>query len=122
MTHAKAPTWMHEGLAQFLEGKRSGANAAVLLQIYDAKEGATLAQLEGSWLHFSQNAVDYAYAWSLATIEAIAATGGLSDVVRILDHIAAGETPESAVQGVLRGGYGDLMEFTADYLRKVYVR
>lgn len=122
MTHAKAPTWMQEGLAQFLEGKRSGMNAVTLLRIYDAKQGATLGQLEGSWMHYSQNAVDFAYAWSLATIEAIVATGGLSDVVRILDHMAAGEAPEASLQSVLRGGYGDLMEFTADYLRKVYVR
>jgi len=122
MTHAKAPTWLHEGLAQFFEGKRSGLNAAGLLQIYDAKQGSTLGQLEGSWMHFSPNAVDFAYAWSLATIEAIVATNGIGDVVRILDHIAAGETPETAVQNVVRGGYGDLMEFTADYLRKTYVR
>lgn len=122
MTHGKAPTWLQEGLAQFLEGKRSGMNAAALLEIYNAKQGSTLGQLEGSWMHFSQNAVDFAYAWSLATIEAILATGGMSDVVRILDHIAAGERPELAVRNVLRGGYDDLMEFTADYLRKAYVR
>lgn len=122
MTHAKAPTWMHEGLAQWMEGKRSSVNALVLLQIHNAKQGAGLAQLEGSWMQFSPNAVDFAYAWSLATIEAIAATNGIGDVVRILQHIAAGETAEAAVQSVLRENYDDLMEFTADYLRKTYVR
>jgi len=122
MTHAKAPTWVHEGIAQWMEGKRSDGNAAALLQIYDAKQGATLSQLESSWMHFTPSAVDFAYAWSLATIEAIAATNGIGDVVRILDHIAAGETTETAVQNVLRQNYEELTEFTADYLRKRYGR
>jgi len=51
-THGHAPTWLQEGLAQWMEGKRSGDNAAALVQIYDAKQGASLGQLEGSWMRF----------------------------------------------------------------------
>jgi len=67
-------------------------------------------------------AVQFAYAWGLATIEAIAASSGISDVVRILEHIAVGEKPEAAVHAILNRDYNDLMQLTADYLRKTYVR
>ncbi|HLZ11470.1 MAG TPA: hypothetical protein VKP58_02685 [Candidatus Acidoferrum sp.] len=119
-THGLAPTWVQEGLAQWLEGKRSRENAAVLLQSFSAGQTATLTQLEGSWIHFTDVAVQFAYAWGLATIEAIVASSGVGDVVRILEHIATGEKPEAAVHAILNRDYNGLMEMTAEYLRKTY--
>ena len=121
-THGLAPTWLQEGLAQWLEGKRSGDNAAAMLQNYSSGQAATLAQLEGPWTHFTDVAVQSAYAWGLATIEAIVMSSGIGDVVRILEHIAAGERPEAAVHAILNREYKDVMEMTAEYLRKAYVR
>src|SRR5437660_1397061 len=43
-----APTWIQEGLAQWMEGQRSGENAAALLQIYNAGHAFSLSRLEGS--------------------------------------------------------------------------
>ena len=34
-THGRAPTWIQEGIAQWMEGKRSGQNASALVQVYD---------------------------------------------------------------------------------------
>src|SRR5450432_4625910 len=48
-THGRAPTWIQEGLAQWMEGKRSGDNAAVLLDIYGDGHAVSLGSLEGSW-------------------------------------------------------------------------
>jgi len=121
-THGLAPTWLQEGVAQWLEGKRSGENAAVMLQIYSSGQAATLAQLEGPWTHFTDVAVQSAYAWGLATVEAIVASSGIGDVVRILEHIAVGEKPEAAVHAIVNRDYNELMEMTADYLRKTYGR
>jgi hypothetical protein len=121
-THGLAPTWLQEGLAQWLEGKRSGENAAAMLQSYSSGQAATLTQLEGSWIHFTDVAVQSAYAWGLATIEAIVASSGIGDVMRILEHIAAGEKPEAAVHAILNRDYNGLMEMTAEYLRKAYGR
>jgi len=39
----RAPTWIQEGLAQWMEGQRSGENAAALLQIYSAGHATRLA-------------------------------------------------------------------------------
>jgi hypothetical protein len=119
-TRAAAPTWVQEGLAQWMEGKRSGGNAPVLLQAYDAKQAMSLKELEGPWMQFSNPVAAYAYAWSLANIEYIVQVDGMSDVERILDRIAAGSTTEAAVRDVLHSDYADLMQSTAQYLRKTY--
>jgi tetratricopeptide (TPR) repeat protein len=119
-THAAAPTWLQEGLAQWMEGKRSGGNAAVLLQVYDAKQSMSLGDLEGSWLRLSSEAAAYAYAWALANIEYIVQVDGMTDVERILDRVAAGSTTEVAAREVLHSDYADLVQSTAQYLRKTY--
>jgi tetratricopeptide (TPR) repeat protein len=121
-THGAAPTWLQEGLAQWMEGKRSGENAAALVQIYESKQGASLGQLEGSWIRFSGNTASYAYAWALANVEEIVQTSSMSDIVRILDAIGSGQSPEAALRSVLRDDYNDQMQATAEYLKKNYVR
>jgi len=121
-THGRAPTWIQEGLAQWMEGKRSGDNAAVLAQIYAEGHAASLARLEGSWMGFGGDAARYAYAWALANIEFIVQTGGMSDVERILDRVGEGMSTEEAVREVTRSDYNDLMQSTAEYLRKTYGR
>jgi tetratricopeptide (TPR) repeat protein len=119
-TRANAPTWVQEGLAQWMEGKRSGAAAGVLLQVYDAKQAMSLGDLEGSWLQLSSAVAAYAYAWALANVEYIVQVDGMTDMQRILDRLAGGSTVEAAVRQVLRGDYEELMQSTAQYLRKTY--
>jgi tetratricopeptide (TPR) repeat protein len=121
-THGHAPTWIQEGLAQWMEGKRCGENAATLVQIYGDGHAWSLAKMEGSWMAFSGNSAAYAYAWALANIEYIVESDGMGDVERILDRIGAGTSTEAAVREVLHSDYGDLSQSTAEYLRKNYVR
>ena len=121
-THGRAPTWIQEGVAQWMEGKRSDENAAVLLQVYDAGQAAPLAQLEGSWMRLPGPMASYAYAWALANVEYIVQTQGMGDIERILDRLAAGTATEQAVREVLHDDYGDLMQATAEYLKKNYGR
>lgn len=119
-TRGKAPTWLQEGVAQWMEGKRSDENAAVLLQVYDAGQAAPLERLEGSWMGLPTEMAHYAYAWALANVEYIVETQGIGDIERILDHLAAGGSTEEALKNVLRDDYGDLMRSTAEYLKKNY--
>jgi tetratricopeptide (TPR) repeat protein len=120
-THGRAPTWVQEGVAQWMEGKRSDENAAVLVRVYDAGQAASLGQLEGSWMGLPGDVARYAYAWALANIEYIVDTDGMGDVERILDHIAEGNATENAVKDVLHDDYNDLMRSTAEYLKKNYI-
>jgi tetratricopeptide (TPR) repeat protein len=119
-TRAAAPTWVQEGLAQWMEGKRSGGSVSLLLQIYDQKQAMPLGDLEGSWMQLPNEVAAYAYAWALANIEYIVQADGMGDVNRILDRIAAGSTTEAAVRDVLHNDYSDLMQSTVHYLRKNY--
>jgi len=119
-TSGHAPTWIQEGLAQWMEGKRSGENAAALVQIYQQGKMPGLGTLEGSWLGTSSDAASVAYAWSLANIEAIVESGGMGDVERILDRLATGAAAEAALRDVLHNNYDDVAQATAEYLKKTY--
>jgi hypothetical protein len=121
-TRGRCPVWLQEGLAQWMEGQRSGENAAVLMQIYDEKRAAPLATLEGSWMRLPPEAAGYAYAWALANVETIVQTDGMSDVTRILDRIASGDSTEAAIREVLRADYNELAQSTAEFLRRSYLR
>jgi Peptidase MA superfamily len=121
-TRGRAPTWIQEGIAQWMEGKRSDENAAVLVQVYEAGEAAPLGKLEGSWMNLPSDVAHYAYAWALANIEYIVETQGMTDVERILDHIAEGQPTEQALRDVLHDGYGDFEQSTVRYLKKNYGR
>jgi tetratricopeptide (TPR) repeat protein len=121
-TRGRAPTWIQEGIAQWMEGKRSDENAAVMVQVYDGGQAAPLGRLEGSWMGLEADVARYAYAWALANVEYIVETQGMGDVQRILDRIAAGGTTEDALREVLHDDYGELMRSTAEYLKKSYGR
>src|SRR6266436_2384659 len=86
-----APTWIQEGLAQWMEGQRSGENAAALLQIYNAGHAFSLSRLEGSWLNMGGDNARYSYAWSLANIEYIAQAGGMSAIADGAEAIESGD-------------------------------
>lgn len=119
-TRGRAPTWVQEGVAQWMEGRRSEENAGVLVKIYDLGQAAPLGKLEGPWMGLPSEVARYAYAWALANVEYIVETQGMGDVQRILDHIAEGMTTEEAVREVLHDSYADLMDATAEYLKKNY--
>jgi tetratricopeptide (TPR) repeat protein len=121
-TRGHAPTWIQEGLAQWMEGKRSGGNAGVLAQVFQEGHAPPLGQLEGSWMGLPSDEAGYAYMWALANIEYIVQTGGMGDMERVLDRIGSGSSTEAALRDVLHSDYNDLMQSTAEYLRKTYGR
>lgn len=121
-THGRCPVWLNEGVAQWMEGRRSGESAAALVQAYEEKQFVPFAELEGSWMNFPGDVASYAYAWSLAGAEYLVQSGGMNDLTRILDRIASGSSTEGALREVLRSNYPEFTADTAVYLRKQYVR
>ena len=119
-TRGLAPTWVQEGLAQWMEGKRVQNAASALVKNYDEKLAAPLGDLEKTWVQLSAEQAGYAYAWALAVVEYVVQTDGMSDMQRVLDRIAAGHSTEAAVHEVLRSNYEDLMQETVGYLKKTY--
>jgi len=121
-SHGRAPTWLQEGVAQWMEGRRSSGASSALLDIAGQNQMPSLGALEGSWLSLSGSSAAFAYAWSLAAVESIVQSGGITDISRLLDRIATSPSTEAALREILRCDYADLQQQTVDYLRHTYVR
>jgi hypothetical protein len=76
--------------------------------------------LEGSFNRYSTQQAVVAYAESLAAVEYIRDTYGMSDVVRILQRIGQGSSTEAAMRATIHSGYAALEEEIAQYLKRTY--
>jgi tetratricopeptide (TPR) repeat protein len=121
-SHGRAPTWVQEGVAQFIEGRRTIGSAGGVLAAAGQGGVPTLPSLEGSWLSLSGAQASVAYAWSLAAVESIVETGGMSDISRLLAAIATSPNTEQALREALHTDYSDLQQQTIRYLRQQDVR
>ncbi len=122
MTQGHCPQWLHEGLAQWMEGRRSDAAAQPLVAAYEHRQNPPLKALEGSWAEFSGPQAGIAYAWSLAAVEFIVANSGMWGVERLLDNLAAGAAIEPALGSALQTNYANIERGTAEYLRRTYLK
>jgi len=121
-SHGRAPTWLQEGVAQYMEGRRSSSSAAGLYDAANEGRVPTLGMLEGSWMGLPGGAAATAYAWSLAVVESIIQNGGVSDISRLLEHVATAPSTEEAAREVLRSDYADLQQQAIAFLRREDVR
>lgn len=121
-THGRCPVWLQEGIAQWMEGQRSGDSAEALVAMHERHAAAPLAKLEGPWMRLQDSAADYAYAWSLAVVEYVVTTYGMRDIERLLDRISTEPSTEAAARSALHMDYSELEQETAKYLRRTYLR
>jgi len=121
-SHNRAPTWLQEGIAQWMEGRRSSSDAGALMDAAGRGLAPSLAAMDGSWMGLSGNAAAFAYAWSLAVVESIIDAGGVGDISRLLDRVASAPSTEIALRETLRLGYDDLNQQTIAYLKRAYLR
>jgi hypothetical protein len=120
ITNGRCPYWLNEGVAQALEPKSSAGHGRALAQLFTSGSQIHLNALEGSFSSFSTQQAIVAYAESLAAVEYIRDTYGMSDVVRILERIGQGSSTEAALRSTIHSGYASLEEEMAQYLKKVY--
>jgi tetratricopeptide (TPR) repeat protein len=123
-TLGRCPTWLNEGLAQYMEGRRSEQSAQQLVAMYQAGEGhyIPLHHLEGGWTRMPAPVAAFAYAWGLAATETIIANSGMFGLERFFDHLANESSVEPALRESLQTTYPDLERNTAEYLRTPYPR
>jgi hypothetical protein len=121
-TLRRCPTWLQEGLAQYMEGRRSDYYAAALVATYDQASHVPLHRLEGPWSKFPAPLANYAYAWSLAATETIVASSGMYGLERFFEHFQNDTAVEPALREALQINYPDLERNTADYLRRTYIK
>lgn len=120
-SHYRAPTWLQEGLAQWMEGKRSGPDAAALVRAASQGFTPSLGSLEGSWMGLTGNSASLAYAWSLAVVESMINRDGMGQVSRLLGRLATAPSAQDAVQETLDSNYDEIQQQAVDYLQTTYL-
>jgi tetratricopeptide (TPR) repeat protein len=120
MSGGRCPTWLHEGIAQIEEGKSSAASGRTLSQLFGAEREIPYNMLESSFMPFSTPEAVLAYAESLAAVEYIRDTYGMSDLPRILERLAEGSSTEAALRSIIHANYSQLRDDLARWLKDKY--
>ena len=116
----RCPQWLHEGIAQAMEPKSVASRGRRLAALYRAHQEIPFNGLEGSFMRFSPAEALLAYDESLATVEFISDTYGMSDFHRILERIGQGSSTEAALRTTIHSDYGQLEGEVAKYLSSKY--
>ena len=119
-TGGRCPTWLNEGVAQAVEGKSLSAEGRRLGQMFRAQQAIPYNVLEGSFMRFSTMEAVVAYAESLAAVQYIVETYGMSDVERILDRIGQGSSAEAALRATIHSDYGQMESDVGKFLASKY--
>ncbi len=120
ITRNRCPTWLNEGIAQVVEPASAAPFGALLGRMFAHDAEIPLNTLEGSFNGLEDRAAYVAYGESLAAVEYIVQTYGMSDVVRLLQRIGEGASTESALRSVVHSGYASFQTDVGDYLKKTY--
>jgi hypothetical protein len=114
----RAPTWIHEGLAQIEEGRTSAPFASALAGAFAARGTFSLSALEGGFAGFSAPQARSGYAVSLAAAEMLRDTRGFGALAHFLDRLGEGATVEEAMREELRADYARLEADLAEWLKR----
>lgn len=93
------PRWLNEGFARWVERRVAGGdfiNRGELMELQTLKARKQLPPLAQLDQAFGGQLVGVAYAKSSAVVEALASTGGLSGIVRVIEAIGRGQPFEKA--------------------------
>jgi len=119
LSAGRCPQWLNEGIAQAVEPKML-SNGSRLAELYHSQREIPLNQLEGGFMRFSGLEANLAYEESLAAVQYIVDSYGMSDVQRILEQLGHGASTEVALRSVIHSDYGQLEGEVARYLNSKY--
>ena len=120
LSGGRCPQWLNEGIAQALEPKSLSSRGRRLAQLFKAQQEIPFNALEGSFMRFSPVEAILAYDESLAAVQFIVDTQGLSDLQRILQRLAEGSSTEAALRATIHDDYGQLQGEVGKYLSGKY--
>lgn len=100
-SRGRAPRWLHEGLAQALEGRTAEPGLAV-------PDGMTLAGLETLVTDPDPRRAHAGYDLALFVVTDLVERGGMTAMRTLLARLAAGETLPTAVPGVYGASLAEL--------------
>ncbi len=120
VSRGRAPQWLHEGVAQMVEPRGLRSRGSRLGQAFNQKRVIPFNALESGFMGMSTPEAVLAYDESLAAVQYISETYGISDVRRILERIGDGASPEAALRATVHLGYADLEIETGKFLQQKY--
>jgi hypothetical protein len=116
ITVGRCPTWFNEGLAQLMEGATTTSLGSQLARAFAANRIPTFATLESSFMGLPPEQVSLAYAKSLAALEYLRETHGMSGIRRLLQLIASNPDMNSLFQSEFRLSYEAFEHEVANYV------
>src|SRR5579859_3222924 len=115
LSGGRCPQWLNEGIAQAVEPKRV-SHGQLLANLFQTQREIPLNALEGSFMQFSGVQATVAYEESLATVQYISDTYGMSDLQRILERLGQGSSAEAALRATIHSDYGQREAEVGKYL------
>jgi len=120
ISRGRCPQWLHEGIAQLVEPRSLNGRGQRLAQLFQAQRALPFYMLEGGFMTLSSSEATVAYDESLAAVQYIQETYGMSDVQRILQRIGEGASPEAALRTTVHSGYRELETEVGKFLASKY--
>ena len=116
-TRNNCPVWLHEGVAQWLEGGEPDRDDALLAPLARAGRLPSLLTLEGPFRGLSEAQATSAYATSLAAVAYILRLRGEAGLLRLLAALSDRLPSDDALPVAVGLSYSDLQKGLADHLR-----
>jgi len=116
-TRGNCPTWIQEGVAQWLEGRDPGRADAVVAAALRSGSSVSLAALEGPFEALGTREATLAYAASLSGIVHALRLGGEAGLGRLLTALGDGLPSEEALPSALGLSYSELQQGWLERLR-----
>ena len=105
---ASCPTWLHEGLAQWLEGGDPEREDPGLARLARQSRLPRLDSLERPFVGMSEAAATAAYAQSLSAVAQLLRSGGEAGVGRLIEALGRGLPAAEALPAAFGLSYGEL--------------
>jgi hypothetical protein len=106
-------------MAQALEPKPL-ANGRLLADLFRTQREIPLNALESSFMNMPPVQAAVAYDESLAAVQFIIDSNGISDLQRVLQRLGEGSSTEAALRAIIHSGYGQLEADLGKYLNDKY--
>jgi Tfp pilus assembly protein PilF len=120
LSGGRCPQWLHEGIAQAMEPKSLSGHGQRLAQLFHDQHEIPFNALEGNFMRFSPMEAVLAYDESLAAVNYMNDTYGMSDLMRVLERLNEGSSTEAALRATIHSDYGQLEADVAKYLSSKY--
>jgi len=119
ISKGRAPVWLNEGLAQYLEGKRVAKDYRMALKDAIPSSGSiSLKQFEGSFTGLTEKEAYFAYALSLSATEYLIREFGIFSAKKILEGVSDGDTLDEAFSSSIYQSFGQFEDGWYRYLKR----